>query len=232
MRLLIAFTILGSLAGAAAADEPESPAPTWTIQIGPARRTPTTSSAVTLTEEDLFGTAAAVERRLFAVGVPGPFPVADVTVGLAVERTAADGETFDQLFNRIETWQLTGTARARLPIRSWLLVQARASIGGGETSVRISDRFMTTSIYDDGAMAVAGAGLGLAILPRLTRRDSRRFHVGFETELGYQVTSARTIHATPEDRPPPELTIPAHYAALGDLRLDGWTWRVGLSVGF
>jgi hypothetical protein len=232
MRALTIATLLTALAAPAAAEEDASPAPAWVIQLGPEERISTTSSAVTLTESNLSGAAWMIERRVLTVGLPGPFPVADVTAGLGFEHAGAEGETFDQLVNELDTWALTGSARLRVPLRSWLLVQARGTLGGGKTSVRISDRVMQTAIHDDGAMAVGGASVGLAVLPRLTRAGSRRFHLGFETELGYQVTSPRTIHATPEDRPAPELTIPARYASIGDLRLDGWVWRFGVVVGF
>jgi hypothetical protein len=230
MRTLFTPIVLCALAAPAAADE--SPAPTWVVQAGPEERIPTTSSAVTLTESNLSGGGWLVERRVLTVGLPGPFPVADVAAGLGFARTSGEGETFDQLFNQLDTWAFTGSARLRVPLRSWLLVQARGLVGGGKTSVRIADRTMTTSVHDDGAALLAGTALGVAVLPRLTRSESRRFHLGFETELGYLVTSARTIHATPEDRPAPELTIPARYASIGDLRLDGWVWRFGVVIGF
>jgi hypothetical protein len=40
------------------------------------------------------------------------------------------------------------------------------------------------------------------------------------------------VHATPENRASADLTIPAHYAYLGDLDLDGWTLTIGMTMGF
>jgi len=121
-----------------------------------------------------------------------------------------------------------------LPVFSWLHVQARASVGGGKTYVRIADDTMPEiAIADDGKMAVASTGLGLAVLPRLSPRGSRgRLFLGIEAEVGYHTATAIGVHAYPEDRPSPELTIPAQYANLGDLDLDGWTLNIAMTIGF
>ena len=153
-----------------------------------------------------------------------------VSAELGFDGGSADGTTFQQLDNHVATWSLLAGARARLPVVSWLHVTARASVGGGRTSVRIADQGMTTAISDRAVTQVASTGLGLSLLPVLKRGS--RFRVGFEVELGYQVTTATSVHAYPEDRGPAELTIPASYASLGDVDLDGWNLRIGGTVGF
>jgi hypothetical protein len=237
MRALVILVVAAAAGDAAAepsmdaVDRPSGP--TWTFQLGSAERWPTHRSAVALTESTLDGVTGSVERRVFTAGLPGPLPVAVVTAIVIAEEAGADGRTFDQLVNRIDTWQVTAGARARVPIRSWLLAHARAGIGGGRTTVRIADAAMPGgAVRDRGAIAVATGGVGLAVLPRLTRRERRGLHLGAELELGYQVTTAPEIHAVPEDRPPPELTIPARHASIGALDLDGWTARLSLVIGF
>ena len=226
---LVAFVL--SLASPALAD---SPAPAWSARTGIQQRWLTSPGAVTLTEDNLVGWELAAERRLLSIALPGPFPVLDVTTELGFARGAVDGTTFDQLDNHMSTWQLTAGARARLPVLSWLHVQARAAVGGGKTYVRIADDVMPgIAIADEGRMAVAATGLGVALLPRMTSRgSSARFFWGLEAEVGYQVASATRVDAVPEDRPAPELTIPASYAELGELDLGGWTFTVAMTMGF
>lgn len=222
------------LAATPALADSDSPAPTWSARGGINQRWLTSQSAVTLTESNLVGWDLAAERRLLSIGLPGPFPVLDVTTELGFSRGSVDGTTFDQLDNHISTWQLTAGARARLPILSWLHLQARAAVGGGKTKVRIADGSMSSNaIADGGAMSVAATGLGLALLPRMTSRgSSTRFFWGIEAEVGYQTTTATSVRAYPEDRPAPDLTIPAQYASLGDVDLDGWTLTIGMVMGF
>jgi hypothetical protein len=231
MRIAITTLVLLLVPATARAD---SPAPAWTLRGGMDQRWLTSESAVTLTESNLVGWDVAAERRLLSIGLPGPFPVLDVTTELGFARGAVDGTTFDQLDNHISAWQLTAGARARLPLLSWLHVQARAAVGGGKTRVRIADATMPEiAIADGGAMSVAAAGLGLALLPRLSPQRSRtRLFWGVEAEVGYHTATATSVRATPEDRPPAELTIPAQYASLGNLDLDGWTFTVAMTIGF
>jgi len=232
MRTVLLASILLAALGATAIAEPES-GPGWVVELGSTERWPTSPSAVTLTESNLSGGSLAVDRRLTTIGLPGPFATLDLAAGLEFERATADGTTFDQLDNHISTWRLAAAGHARLPLRWGFLAQVRGSIGGGKTNVRIADaRMPTIAIADDGASMIVDGGIGLAFLPRMTRRDRGRFHMGVEVELGYVLTSARSIRALPEDRPPPELTIPASYASLGDLDLDGWVLRAGVAFGF
>lgn len=228
MRAFVVISVLAIAAPAAA-----SP-PTWTVRGFSAERWLSSSSAATLTRSTLDGAGVAVERHVTSLPVPGPFHAIDVSADLDFEAGSADGDTFQgQLDNTISSWQLTAGARARLPLTSWLLVQARAALGGARTHVRIADAStMQTAIADGGNSTVAAAGLGLALLPRLTEPDRHAFHLGVEIELGYQQMTATPIHATPENRPPPDLTIPAQYASLGSLDLGGWSLRIGATIGF
>jgi hypothetical protein len=232
--LLIAAT--GSAAaepGVDAPTGPRSPAPDWTLRSYVLERWLGTSSAVTLATTPISGGGAAVERRIVTFGLPGPFHTLDVTGEAGFDAGSTDGTTFQQLDNHIETWEVTAGARARLPLLSWLHLQARASVGGAHTSVRIADGSMPmTAIADSGNSMVASTGIGLGILPRLTEADRGAFHVGVDIELGYETATATTIRAYPENRPSEDLTIPAHYASLGALDLDGWTLRIGATIGF
>lgn len=226
MRALILFVML--VPSVAAADTP-----TWSARGGIEQRWMTSSSAVTLTESNLVGWGVSVERRVVSVDVPGPFRPLDVSGVLGIARGTVDGETFDQLENHIGTWAVTAGARARLPLLSWLHLQARGAVGGGKTWVTIADRQMPSiAIADDGRTAVASAAVGLALLPRLSPRERGGFWWGVDAELGYHVATAMTVHAIPEDRPPAELTIPAQYASLGDLDLDGYTLTIAMTMGF
>lgn len=207
--------------------------PTWSAHGGIEQRWMTSSSAVTLTESNLVGWAIGAERRVARVDVPGPFGPLDVAAGIGLESATVDGETFDQLDNHIGTWALTAGARARLPLLSWLHVQARGAVGGGKTWVTIADRRMpTVAIADDGRTAVASAGVGLALLPRLSPRERGGLWWGVDAELGYHVATGMAVDAIPEDRPSAELTIPAQYASLGDLDLDGYTLTIAMTMGF
>ena len=228
MRIALATAIVLATAGTAAAEPP-----TWTVRTFSVEHWLGDSSATTLATAPISGGGAAVERRALRMDLPGPFHPLDVTAELGFDTGATDGTTFDQLQNHIRTWELTAGARARLPILSWLHLQGRAAVGGAHTRVRIADRAMSeTAIADSGNGMVAGAGLGLAVLPRLTPSDRGAFHLGVEIELGYQASTATTIHAYPENRPAEDLTIPSRYASLGDLDLDGWTLRMGVTIGF
>lgn len=234
--LALSLALCGALAATAAA-EPDAPSdarrpPTWTVRGFTVERWQGTESAATLASEPIRGGGLAVERRVLAVGLPGPFPVLDVTAELGFESGSTDGTAFaGQLDNHIGTWQITAGARARLPIFSWLLLQARGAIGGAHTSVRISDTSMS-GVSDSGNGMVAAGGLSLSLLPRVTSRQKSAVHMGLEIELGYQVATAIALHAYPQDRPPEELTIPAKYASLGDLDLEGWTLRMAATIGF
>jgi hypothetical protein len=235
--LLLSSLFVAATAGAAAAEPADSttrsPGPTWTVRTFTVQHWLGVSSAVTLAKAPITGGGAAVERRVLTIGLPGPFRVLDISGEAGFDAGSTDGTTFDQLDNHIESWALTAGARARLPLLSWLHLQARASVGGAHTSVRIADRSMPmTAIADSGNSLVGSTGIGLALLPRLTATDRGAFHLGLDVELGYQTGTATTIHAYPENRPPEELTIPARYASLGDLDLDGWTLRIGATVGF
>jgi hypothetical protein len=233
MRVMIFSLVLVCAASPARADSP-SPAPTWTARLGVDQRWLTSESAVTLTESNLVGLDFAVERRLLTIGLPGPFPFLDVTTELGFAKGDVDGTTFQSLDNQIGAWQLTAGARARLPLLPWLHLQARAAVGGGRTRVRIADASMPSiAIEDRSTMAVASGSLGLALLPRMTSRGSSpRVFTGVEVAVGYHTASATDVTATPEDRMAPELTIPAQYASLGDLDLDGWTLTVAMTMGF
>ncbi len=229
----LAATVSASADDSVEAAASPSPGPTWELRTWMSQRWLASSSASVLTEDALVGGGAAVERRVLTIGLPGPLPVLDITTELGFDSASSKGQTFQQLDNEISSWQLTAGARARLPLRSWLHVVGRADVGGGRTSVRIADGAMSEiAVADRGATMVASTGLALAVLPRLSGVDSRGFFLGFELELGYQVATATTIRAIPEDRPEPELTIPASYASLGDLDLDGVTLRIGAVVGF
>jgi hypothetical protein len=234
MRAKIITVAVLFAATPALADESPSPAPRWSAHGGINQRWMTSESAVTLTESNLVGWDVAAERRLLTIGLPGPFPVLDITTELGFARSSVDGSTFQSLQNHISTWQFTAGARARLPLLPWLHLQARAAVGGGKTHVRIADASMPSiAIADDEWMSVAATGLGLALLPRMTSRGSNaRFFWGIEAEVGYQTATSTSVIATPEDRMPPELTIPARYADLGDLDLDGWTLTIGMTAGF
>lgn len=234
MRRAMLTVALLCLAAPARADESSSPAPRWSAHGGINQRWMTSRSAVTLTESNLVGWDVSAERRLLTIGLPGPFPVLDITTELGFGKSDVDGTTFQSLDNHISTWQLTAGARARLPLRSWLHLQARAAVGGGKTRVRIADGSRpNVAIADGGAMSVAATGLGVAVVPRLSSRGSRtRFFWGVEAEVGYQTATATHVTATPEDRMSPELTIPAQYADLGDVDLDGWTLTIGMTMGF
>lgn len=237
MRTLALSAILCAALGATASAEPgdaapEKGPPAWTIRGFTVERWQGTESAVALATDPIRGGGIAAERRVLGIRLPGPFPVMDVTTELAFESGSTDGSTFaGQLQNHIESWQVTAGARARLPIFSWLLLQARGAVGGAHTTVRISDNAMG-GIHDSGNGMVAAGGLGLSLLPRVTSRQHNAVHLGFEIEVGYQVATATTIHADPDGRPPEELTIPSRYASLGDLDLEGWTLRMAATVGF
>jgi hypothetical protein len=190
-------------------------------------------SAMTLTDGHLDGFGLSIDRRLVTLHLPGPFPVLDVAAELGFGRGSADGTTFDQLTNDISTWEITGGARARLPIVTWIHLQARAALGGGRTTATMSSTYMSdVAISDRGKIAVASAGVGVALLPRLTAKNRSGFWWGVEAELGYHTSTATEITATPRDRQPEELTIPAVYASLGDLDLDGTTFTIALTAGF
>jgi hypothetical protein len=223
--------ILVALTTTAAADTPERV--TWSARAAMTERFMDSRSAMTLTDGHLDGFGLSIDRRLVTLHLPGPFPVLDVAAELGFGRGSADGTTFDQLTNDISTWEITGGARARLPILSWLHLQARAALGGGRTSTTIASTYMTdVAIYDRDSIAVASTGIGLALLPRLTSKDRSGFWWGVEAELGYHTSTATEITATPRDRQPEELTIPAVYASLGDLDLDGTTFTIALTAGF
>src|SRR5205823_13497936 len=132
----------------------------------------------------------------------GPFRTLDISGDLDWDAQSTDGTTFQgQLDNHISSWELTAGARARLPLLSWLHLEARAAVGGARTHVRISDTTMSTSIADAGNASVFATGVGFAALPKV----GRSVRMGFELELGYQQTTATHVSATPENRPPPEL---------------------------
>ena len=224
MRAVLSLVILLGGAGTAAADRP-----TWSAHAGVTQRWLTSPSAVTLTEANLVGWELTAERHATRVALPGPLPALDVVAAIGFGAGDVDGTTFDQLANHVSTWQLTAGARARLPLRPWLHLQARAGVGGGKTSTRIADDTMPdVAIADDGRTLVASTGAGLAIVPRL----GRSAWWGVEAEVGYHAATATEVRAGPEDRAAPELTIPAAYASLGELDLDGYTLTIAFTVGF
>ncbi len=229
--LLAVGVALGALALTSTARADDALEPTWGVRGWSAQRWLGDASAAVLTTDTLGGGGLAVERRLLALAVPGPFPRLTVSAELAFDAGAVDGTTFQQLDNHISTWAVTAGGRARLPLWSWLQLQGRAALGGGRTTVRIADAQMdTTAISDRSATAVATAGVGVALMPVLQRRSRLRFVI--DAELGYQAATSTGVHAYPVDRAEPELTIPAAYASLGDVDLDGWTLRIGAGVVF
>jgi len=215
---LFAVLALCATAGTAAANPP-----TWMVRGFSAERWQGTKSSVTLATAPITGGGVAVERRVARIAAP--FRPIDVTAELAWDAGSTDGTTFQQLANHIGTWELTAGTRARLPVFPWLAVQARAAIGGAHTRVTIDNMAgPSTAISDAGNTMVASTGLGLALIST--------FHLALEAEVGYQVSTAATIHAYPENRPAEDLTIPSRYASLGDLELDGWTLRIGADIHF
>lgn len=229
MRAFILIAILSISAPALA-----NPGPTWTVRGFSTERWLGRSSAVTLSEAPMNGGGVALERRLLTLALPGPFHTLDLSGDVDFDDQSTDGTTFQgQLDNHISSWELTAGGRARLRLVSGLHLEARVGLGGARTHVRIADAYrMTTAIEDGGNATVLSTGLGFAFLPRLTRSDRHAVHLGVEIELGYQQTTATAISATPQDRPPPELTIPAQYASLGSIDLDGWSLRLGATLGF
>jgi hypothetical protein len=204
--------------------------PRWGVRLWSSERWLGDASMAALTTDTLGGGGVAVERRLLALPVPGPFDDLAVSAELSFDAGSVDGTTFQQLDNHVSTWAISAGARARLPVLSWLQVQGRAALGAGRTTVRIADQMTGGAIEDRAATAVASSGVGLAVMPTL-RRGSR-FRFVLDAELGYQTTTSTGVRAYPEDRPAPELTIPASYATLGDVDLDGWTLRFGAGVAF
>ncbi len=230
MRAPIIVSIM-LFAGVAHADE--SPAPPWQVRAFGGARFFTDSSAVTLAEQPLGNGGFSVERRITTLSLPGPFEVLDLSAEIGLETGATHGTTFQQLNNDIFTWQATAGGRARLPLTPWLHATGRAAVGGGWTHARIYEMSSTTGVKDAHGTFGAQAAIGLSLLPRITQKNvGHAVFFGLDVELGYQATTAMTVHAIPEDRPAPELTIPAAYASLGDLDLDGWTLRVGTAIGF
>lgn len=221
-----------ALASSARADADEEQRVTWSGRTAMTQRWLHSQSAVRLTDGHLSGFLLSIDRRIVTVNLPGPFPVLDIAAELGYGRGTAEGTTFDQLDNSISTWELTAGARARLPLSRWLNLQARASLGGGRTRATLASQTMSTAISDIGKTAVASTGIGLALLPRLSPKNRSGFWWGVEAELGYHTSTATEITATPEDRQPDELTIPAVYASLGNLDLDGATFTLALTLGF
>jgi len=231
MRTCTTIVLLLVLVSPAVADEPERV--TWSGRSGMTERWMTSRSAVTLTDGHLTGFVLSIDRRLLTIHVPGPLPVLDIAAEVGFGRGSADGTTFDQLSNNVSTWELTAGARARLPIVSWLHLQARAALGAGKARTEIASMSQPgIAIADGGGIAVASTGIGLALLPRLTSRDRAGFWWGLEAELGYHTSTATEVTAMPQDRASEELTIPAIYASLGDLDLDGTTLTLAVTLGF
>ncbi len=235
-RITVALAIL-ICAGVAHADElvaeeAASPAAPWHVHAFGGVRWFTDSSAVTLAEAPMGGGGWSVERRITTLGIPGPFDALDLSAEAGFDVGTASGTTFQQLESSMTTWQVSAGARARLPLVSWFHVTGRASVGGGRTEVWIRDMTTSTGIYDNGTTFGAQAALGVSLLPRLTSPGQRGVFLGLVLELGYQASTAISVQAIPEDRPAPELTIPAAYATLGDLDLEGWTLRIGTAIGF
>lgn len=221
MRALIIVSILFG-AATAHADEP----PAWELHAFGGARFFTDSSAVTLATDPMGGGGGSVEREVAEAG-----PLA-LSAELGFDAATTSGTTFQQLDNDLSTWQVSVGGRARLPIFDWLHAFGRASVGGGRTHVAIRQMNVASGIADVETTFGAQAALGVSLLPRMTSRDSPAVFLGLDVELGYQATTAMTVYATPEDRPAPELTIPAAYASLGDLDLSGWTLRIGTAIGF
>ena len=228
MRTLIALVTLCATAAPALAD-----GPTYSARGGVTGRRLVSSSAVTLTTDDLVGWEIAADRRLRRVPLPGPLADLELAAGLELAGAEADGTTFDQLDNNISTWHLAAAAHARVPLRSWLHLQGRAALGAGEARARIADaRMPSVAIVDERRTWIAATGVGLALMPRLGGQGRGAFWWGVEAEVGYQTASATPVRAYPQDRAAAELTIPAQYALLGDLDLDGYTFRLGVTIGF
>jgi hypothetical protein len=231
MRTPLALALL-AVTGAVAHAEPAA-TPTWSARAALQQRWMTAPSAVTLTESTLFGWGLAIDRQLATVGLPGPLPDVSLAGEVGMARASAEGMTFQQLHNHLATWEVTAGVRARVPVWDWLHLQGRAAVGGGAARVRIADAAMpTTAIADRDARLVATTGLGLALLPQRSSPGRSGWWWGVELELGWHAGTSPTVHAAPEDRPPPELTIPAHHAALGALDLDGWTFGLAMTMGF
>jgi len=209
-----------------------SPAAPWHLHAFGGGRFFTDASAVILSEQPLGGGGASVERRVASLGLPGPFEALDLSAELGFEAGSTHGTTFQQLASDITTWQVFAGGRARLPIFDWLHVTGRGAVGGGRTYVAVRDMTTSSGIPDQATTFGAQAAVGLSLLPRLTGAGDKAVFLGLDFEVGYQATTAMSVGAYPEDRPPPELTIPAAYASLGDLDLDGWTMRIGTAIGF
>jgi len=237
MRAAILIGILFT-AGVAHADDATveaaapSPAPPWQVHAFSLTRFSTQGSMVTLAEEPLRGGGATFEGRLTTVTLPGPFAALDLSAELGMDGSSTSGTTFQQLSSDISTWEITAGGRARLPIFRWLHVSGAAQIGGGRTHVAIRDMATSSGIANVDTTFGARAALGVSLMPRVSKPNAHAVFLGLDLEVGYQVSTAVPVRATPEDRPAPELTIPAAYASLGDLELDGWTLRIGTAIGF
>jgi hypothetical protein len=222
--------VIGALALTTTAHADEDDGPRWGLRGYSTQRWMGDASAAALTTDTLTGGGLAIERKLLAVPVPGPFGPAAISTELSWDAGSVDGTTFQQLDNHISTWSVNAGARARVPLLSWVHLQGRASVGAGRTTVRIADMATGAAISDRSMTTVAQTGIGVGIMPRL--QQGKAFRIGFELELGYQTATSTGVRAYPENRPEPELTIPASYAMLGDVDLDGWTLRFGAGFAF
>ena len=191
--------------------------PRYELSVGSSARALRSPSANALTDRNLGGAAFGCARDLgIALGPASVWAEAGVTTG------SADGAMFQTLSTQLDTLDLAGGLRARVPLHRLITASARVELGAQRVRIDIADHAGTSaSDHGWGRMASAGAALDLVARP------GARFGFGVRVEIGYVM--AQAISLTPHRLIASDVLMLAMTdAALGKLDLGGPTLGASL----
>jgi len=222
-RLLLAAAagaaLLSGLAGSAAAGPNE-------LTVGATARTLHSGSADAVTADGMTSLSMAAGREL-----PLTLP-ADLSLAAEIgfDHGVVSGLMFHTLSTETSRLGLSAGVRARRPLWRSLAATGRAALVATRTSLRLTPTSGSSGDLVDHAWA-PGAELAAGLeASMLVGRPEPRFSLGVRIELGYSLSAPVEMTAHPEGRDAGDgtLLLPAEYASLGNLDLDGWTlhWAI------
>lgn len=225
--LRIQLSLAAALALVAAGSAHAEPA--WRVDIGSSTRWLGSTSAASLTTDNLSTANFGAEHRIATVTAPFAIPV-EIAGGVGVSFGSSMGTVFQRLSTEIDTTELVAAAHATAHLGNRVALSARASLGASRVAVTLADLYTTelTPVDDHGWGTVSAASLGAEFAPVALQK----FRLGVGAEVGYVATSAIALHAYPSDRPDGDLSIATTYASIGHLDLDGWAFRFSVHAAF
>lgn len=215
MRHALALLVLTAPLSTASADTRE-------IAISSTSRTLRTSSANALTGDRLGGGALSYAHDGGLELVPGLAVWAHGSVGWG----SADGTMFQTLSTEIRSLSFTAGGRARYPVRTRIVANARFDLGMARAAVQLRDAAGRTA-SDHGWGATSHAALGLDLFA--VRRP--QFSLGVRLELGYVATTPVQLSVAPSGSDG-TLQLEMSAASLGSLNLSGAVFEASMVSDF